>query len=71
MVAPVVAQARFRLVAVTTQVQEAFPEASEVRNFPTHGEPFLNLRDPTTSRLAVGDIVPIHTFPHHAITLLF
>lgn len=71
MVDPVTAPARLRLVAVMTQVHVAFPVASEISILPSAGEPFLSLNVQTTSRFAVGDMVPIPTFPHHVIGLLF
>lgn len=51
--------------------QVAFQSASEVRILPIHGFPHLTRRLPERSRVVDGVMVPIPTFPHQAIGLLF
>ena len=42
--------------------QEAIPVASEVKSFPTHGEPPVIFTCPLTSSFAHGEAVQIPTF---------
>ena len=52
-----------RDVAFTIPVQDAKPAASEVRTFPSHGDPHVIFICPATSSFAPGLAIPIPIFP--------